>query len=265
MRPPFLSSVIPSEVGVIARSAATKRSRLAWRPCPETCRPSRTQVRPLIWPLGCAAPSSRPRPREPGTRLLRERPDSAIRDGAPRGSLVAVAPRAPDTPPRLARPVTRSLRRDGPRTPGAGFSPPPALTPRARPPPGRHDSIADLARRLDSGSRLSRARLSPRHSAAIIAEPHVTGRPWNERGCACQAIESGSCRSASSPPEAGTGSQAGSTSSFRPCPVPARSCTHSCRATLCSTSGSQCERSASAWTTIGPPDPVNQQTRETRG
>ena len=50
-------------------------------------------------------------------------------------SLVADAPRATDTPSRLARPVTRSLRRDGPRTPGAGFLPPPTHAPPARPPP----------------------------------------------------------------------------------------------------------------------------------
>jgi hypothetical protein len=144
-------------------------------------------------PLGCAAPSARARPREPAPRLLRLRPDSAIRDGAPRGcvqlpgrrgrptctasaqpprlrsqalhaasrpppNLRAVtrrfAPRAPDTPSRLARPVTRSLRRDGPRTPGAGFLPPPARAPPSRPPSAhlRRRLPASVARTDEPGS-----------------------------------------------------------------------------------------------------------------
>jgi hypothetical protein len=124
---------------VIARSAATKRSRLAWRACPQTCRQSRTQVRPLIWPLGCAAPSIRPRPREAGSRLLRSRPDSAIRGGVPRccvqlpgrrgrppctasaqpPRLRSQALHAASRPPPNLRAVARRCRSSGPRYPTA--------------------------------------------------------------------------------------------------------------------------------------------------
>jgi hypothetical protein len=97
-------------------------------------------------------------------------PDSATCGGAPRGSLVADAPRAPDTPPRLARPVTRSLRRGGPRTPGAGFSPPPASHPAPVPHPlACSQRLPETARTPLSNRRRPILGCRPRQEDAVSA------------------------------------------------------------------------------------------------
>ena len=74
-------------------------SRRAWRPCPQTCRQSRTKVRPLIWPPLCRACATGRVPTRPAAR-------SSARDRAGR---LAVGPLG----------VPSSLRSSGHRHPTA--------------------------------------------------------------------------------------------------------------------------------------------------
>ncbi len=106
-----------------------------------------------------ARPPVGPRPREAGRRLLRR--DRTARSARPSATpSPRLGPRIPHR--ALARPVTRSLRRDGPRTPGAGLLPHPPSHPAPVPHPPKGTGITyHSCSRASLGLKAQRPRRHP--------------------------------------------------------------------------------------------------------